>query len=204
MINIIDESSKLQIGLIASHNGSTAGVIIDACFSGEIPCDPCVLISNNSRSGARLRAEQATIPFVHLSTVTHPNDLDKVMVDTLKKHNVGLVCLAGYMKKLGPCMIKYYSGRILNVHPSLLPKFGGQGYYGIRVHKAVIDAGESESGATIHFVDRDYDKGRILAQARVSVNRHDTPEQLQKRVRGIEHMLYVKALKKIVSSYSRE
>ena len=80
--------------MIASHSGSTAGTIIDACFSGEISGEPCILISNNSDSGARLRAKQATIPFVHLSTVTHPNDLDKVMADTLRQHNVELVCLA--------------------------------------------------------------------------------------------------------------
>tara|TARA_B100001250_G_scaffold62459_1_gene48861 strand:- start:13853 stop:14134 length:282 start_codon:yes stop_codon:yes gene_type:complete len=90
-------------------------------FVGEISGGACVLLSTNSGSGARLRAEQVTILFVHLSTVTHPNDLDKIVVNTLKHHNVELVCLAGYMKKLGSCMIKSFSGRILNVHPLLFP-----------------------------------------------------------------------------------
>ena len=93
-----------------------------------------------------------------------------------------MICLAGYMKKLGAEVLTAYEGRILNIHPALLPKFGGQGMYGMRVHEAVLAAGERESGATIHLVDEEYDHGRVLAQEKVPVKAWDTPKTLQKRV----------------------
>ena len=115
----------------------------------------------------------------------------------LQRHGVGVVCLAGYMKKLGVEMLAAYRERILNIHPSLLPKFGGRGMYGIRVHEAVLAAGEERSGATIHLVNGEYDQGRILAQEEVSVEAGDTPEMLQPRVLVVEHRLYAATLAQI-------
>lgn len=187
----------LKLGLLASHSGSNMQAIIDACRSGELSADPCVVVSNNSDSGALVRARTEGIAAYHLSEKTHPGIVDREIVAVLQRHGVGVVCLAGYMKKLGVEMLAAYRERILNIHPSLLPKFGGRGMYGIRVHEAVLAAGEERSGATIHLVNGEYDQGRILAQEEVSVEAGDTPEVLQKRVLAVEHRLYAATLAQI-------
>ena len=130
---------KLPIGVLASHGGTNLQAIIDACADGSLHADIRVVISNNSRSLALERARRANIPTAHLSAVTHPDPahLDTAIADTLSAHGVELVALAGYMRKLGPRTLSRYRNRILNVHPALLPKFGGRGMYGERVHAAV-------------------------------------------------------------------
>lgn len=187
----------LKLGLLASHSGSNMQAIIDACRSGELSADPCVVVSNNSDSGALVRARTEGIAAYHLSEKTHPGIVDREIVAVLQRHGVEVVCLAGYMKKLGVEMLAAYRERILNIHPSLLPKFGGRGMYGIRVHEAVLAAGEERSGATIHLVNGEYDQGRILAQEEVSVEAGDTPEVLQTRVLAVEHRLYAATLAQI-------
>ena len=187
----------LKLGLLASHSGSNMQAIIDACRSGELSADPCVVVSNNSDSGALVRARTEGIAAYHLSEKTHPVTVDREIVAVLQRHGVEVVCLAGYMKKLGVEMLAAYRERILNIHPSLLPKFGGRGMYGIRVHEAVLAAGEERSGATIHLVNGEYDQGRILAQEEVSVEAGDTPEMLQTRVLVVEHRLYAATLAQI-------
>ena len=187
----------LKLGLLASHSGSNMQAIIDACRSGELSADPCVVVSNNSDSGALVRARTEGIAAYHLSEKTHPGIVDREIVAVLQRHGVEVVCLAGYMKKLGVEMLAAYRARILNIHPSLLPKFGGRGMYGIRVHEAVLAAGEERSGATIHLVNGEYDQGRILAQEEVSVEAGDTPEMLQTRVLVVEHRLYAATLAQI-------
>ena len=117
----------------------------------------------------------------------------------MRWHRVEVICLAGYMKKLGAEVLAAYEERILNIHPSLLPKFGGQGMYGMRVHEAVLAAGERESGATIHLVEEEYDQGRVLAQEKIPVEAGDTPEALQKRVLAVEHRLYAATLARIAA-----
>ena len=124
--------------------------------------------------------------------------LDTSICEVLSNYEVDFVLLAGYMKMVGPLVLSSFEGKILNVHPSLLPKHGGQGMYGINVHRAVIDAGEKKSGATIHLVNSDYDKGKILGQKSVIVDKDDTPDSLAKKVLKIEHSLYVETLKKII------
>jgi phosphoribosylglycinamide formyltransferase 1 len=192
---------KLRLGILASHGGSNAQAIIDACRSGRLDAEPRVLISNNSDSLALERARRAGIATRHLSSRTHPDAaaLDAVTLETLVAHDVNLVVLAGYMKKLGPRTLAHFRGRIVNIHPALLPKFGGQGMYGMRVHQAVIAAGEKTSGATIHLVDENYDTGPILAQREVPVEPGDTAETLAARVLQAEHQLYVDALARIAS-----
>jgi phosphoribosylglycinamide formyltransferase-1 len=159
------------------------------------------VISNNSASGALERAKREGIPGYHLSSKPHPDpaQLDAAILDALLRHEVELVVLAGYMKKLGPRTLAHYGGRILNIHPALLPKFGGQGMYGARVHQAVLAAGERESGVTIHLVDADYDTGPIVAQRRVAVQPGDTVESLASRVLEQEHGLLVETIGKIAS-----
>ena len=162
---------------------------------------PAVVISNNAESGALARARRESIPSCHLSSKTHPSPerLDRAILDALLAHQVDIVILAGYMKKLGELTLKRFEGAILNIHPALLPKFGGQGMYGIHVHEAVLAAGEHESGVTIHLVTEEYDSGAIIAQANVPVMPGDTPQSLQERVLKTEHAYFPKILQKIES-----
>ncbi len=173
--------------------------IINACTAGTLAAAPRVVISNNSQSGALARARQANMAAYHLSERTHGEALGGAILAALQRHGVEVICLAGYMKKLGAEVLAAYEGRILNIHPSLLPKFGGQGMYGMRVHEAVLAAGERESGATVHLVNEEYDQGRVLAQEKVPVKAGDTPEALQERVLAVEHRLYAATLARIAA-----
>ncbi len=191
----------MNIGFLASHGGSNMQAIINACKAGRLNAAAAVVISNNGDSRALERAKSEGIPGYYLSGKTHPDpdDLDKAILDTLIRHKVDIVALAGYMKKLGPKTLSYFRGRILNIHPALLPKYGGKGMYGIHVHEAVLAAGEKESGVTVHLVDEEYDRGPILAQVRVPVMPDDTPETLAERVLVQEHILYSATLQRIAT-----
>lgn len=195
------KKNRVNLGFLASGNGSNMQAVIDTCKSGRLAAKPCVVISNNSGSGALARARQEGIPRYHLSGRTHPDpaQLDAAILDALLRHEVELVILAGYMKKLGPRTLEHYEGRIINIHPALLPRFGGQGMYGARVHEAVLSAGEQETGVTIHLVDAEYDTGPIVAQCRVPVLADDTAESLAQRLLKQEHRFLVETIAKIVS-----
>lgn len=190
---------KLRIGILASHGGSNMQAIIDACENNEINGEVSVVISNNSSAGAVKKAENAGIPVYHLSGMNYPGgeELDEAMLLVLKKHKVNIIALAGYMKKLGPMVISKFQDKILNIHPALLPKYGGRGMYGDKVHKAVIESGDKESGATIHIVNDKYDDGRILSQVIVQISNDDNPESLAAKVLVQEHRLYPITLEKI-------
>jgi phosphoribosylglycinamide formyltransferase 1 len=192
---------KLNIAFLASHGGSNMQAIFNAINAGTLDVNPVVVISNNSNSKAFDRAKKETVPRLHMSGKTHPNpdELDTAMCETLQKYKADLVILAGYMKKIGDKTLKAFNGRILNIHPALLPKFGGQGMYGMRVHEAVLAAGESESGVTIHVIDDKYDNGPIIAQEKVPVNEDDTADKLAERVLKVEHKLYSETIGKIAS-----
>jgi phosphoribosylglycinamide formyltransferase-1 len=170
--------------------------IVDACKGGRLDADPLVVVSNNGDSEALLRAQRAGIPAIHLSSKTHPNPeiLDEEMLRLFESYGVELIILAGYMRKIGPKTLHRFFNRIINIHPSLLPKYGGRGMYGINVHRAVIGARESETGVTIHLVNEEYDDGLILAQCRVPVLPLDTPETLAARVLAREHQFFVETL----------
>ena len=175
--------------------------IIDACKDGTINGEVSVLICNNSRAYAVERARGEGIPAYHLSSSNYPepNDLDEAILLVLEKHKVNMVVLAGYMKKIGPAVLRKYRNKILNIHPALLPKYGGDGMFGSNVHEAVIAAGEKESGATVHLVNEKYDEGDILSQVVVPVRDDDTPEILAERILHQEHRLYVETLGRIAS-----
>ena len=191
----------LHLGIFASHGGSNLQAILDAAANGTIDAVPVVVISNNSNSAALERARSAGVATAHLSMATHgePEALDRALVETLRAHGVDLVVLAGYMRQLGPQTIAAYRNRILNIHPALLPKHGGAGFYGERVHTAVLAAGDTESGATVHLVDEEYDHGASLAQAKVPVLADDTPKALADRVLAVEHKLYVETIGRIAA-----
>lgn len=186
----------MNIGVLASHGGTVLQAILDASGAGHPELRTCVVLSNNSGSGAAARAVAHGIPFAHLSGVTHPDPdaLDDAIARVLIEAEVELVFLAGYMKKLGPVTLARFRGRILNTHPALLPRFGGKGMYGDRVHRAVLDAGERRSGVSVHLVDAEYDTGPVVAQRAVDVLPGDTVETLSERVRACERVLVVETL----------
>ena len=161
----------MNIGVLASHEGTTLQAVLDACDGTRMPARISLVISNNSDAGALRRAQQAGVPTLHLSSKTHPapDELDLAIESALKEHGAEIVLLAGYMKKLGPRTREAFAGRVINTHPALLPKFGGQGMYGAHVHRAVLEAKETLTGVTVHLVDQEYDAGAVIAQARVPV-----------------------------------
>ena len=173
--------------------------IIDACASGRLGATVCVAISNNSGSMALQRARRAGIPRYHLSGKTHPDPeaLDRAILAALEEHGVNLVILAGYMKLLGPKTVSRFRGRSLNIHPALLPKFGGNGLFGMAVHSAVLAAGEKVTGVTVHLADERFDHGPIVAQTQVPVLDGDTADSLSRRVLKHEHEFYVETLGRI-------
>ena len=189
----------MNIGVLASHEGTTFQEILDACADGRIAARISVVISNNSASGALVRARRAGVPTFHLSSQTHGSELDAAIQDALIGAKVDLVFLGGYMKKLGPLTLQAFAGRILNTHPALLPKFGGPGMYGDRVFEATLAAGETESGVSIHLVNADYDSGSIIRQCRVAVLPGDSIEMLKARVRACERKFVVDTLAEIAS-----
>ena len=191
----------LRLGFLASGGGTNLQSILDACREGRLRAEPRVVIGNNSRSGALSRARARGIPARHLSGRTHPDPaaLDAEIRDTLRGEGAEVVCLAGYMKRVGPRTLAAFDGRILNIHPGLLPRHGGRGFYGLRVHEAVLAAGDRVSGATVHVVDEVYDHGPVLAQEQVPVEHGDTPGTLAARVLEVEHRLYPEVLQRIAS-----
>ena len=190
---------KLNIGILASHGGSNLQAIVDACKSEIIIATPVVVISNNSKSGALRRAKNEGIPCFHISKSLYDddNEVDYQITQKLLRYEVDLIVLAGYMKRLGELIMSTFKDRIVNVHPSLLPKFGGKGMYGIKVHESALEAGEHKTGVTIHKVQGEYDRGTILAQAEVQIRENDTPSSLRDRVLIVEHELYVETLREI-------
>ena len=155
-----------------------------------------LVISNNSASGAIQRAARHGIATCHLSGVTHGDDdaLDRAIAAALAEHMPDVVLLAGYMKKLGRHTLAAYRGRVINTHPSLLPRHGGKGMYGSRVHAAVVAAREKVTGVSVHLVDGDYDTGAVLARREVAVEPGDDAATLATRVQAVERPFLVEVL----------
>jgi len=142
---------------------------------------------------------------MHIQVADRPAELPtREMLAALDSADIDLIALAGYLRLIPPAVIKRYPGRILNIHPALLPKFGGKGMYGLHVHRAVIEAGEKVSGATVHYVDEKYDQGRIVAQREVPVLPADTPETLAARVLAVEHEIFPAALEQVARRIADE
>lgn len=193
--------TTLHLGVVASHGGTNLQAILDACAHGDLDARVRLVVSNNSRSVALDRARAAGVPWAHLSSATHPgeDELDRAFVEEFDEHGVELVCLAGYMKKLGPRTLARYRNRVLNIHPAPLPRFGGQGMFPPYVHEAVLASGVTESAATIHLCDDVYDHGAIVAHVPVPIEPGDTVETLAPRVLAREVELYTSTLRRIAS-----
>jgi phosphoribosylglycinamide formyltransferase-1 len=203
-LDVYDERmpSPLRLAIFASHEGTTLQAILDAVRSGRLRASIEAVISNNRESGALRRARAAGVRAIHLSSATHPEPgrLDAAILATLRERGVDTVFLAGYMKKLGPAVLTAYADRVFNTHPALLPKHGGHGMYGRKVHEAVLAAKETETGASIHLVDDGYDTGRVIAQCRVPVLPTDSPETLAARVQERERELVIETLAKLAGA----
>lgn len=195
----------VRLAVLASHEGTTLQSVLDACAAGTIPCRVVVVISNNRESRALERARAADVPAHHLSSQTHPGPeaLDTVICQVLVDAGAELVLLAGYMKRVGPHTLTRFRGRILNTHPALLPKFGGQGMYGLHVHRAVLASGETVTGPSIHVVTEEYDAGPVIAQREVVIDREENPEGLALRVQECERTLLVETLGSIARGQLR-
>ena len=183
---------KLRLAVLASGNGSDLQSIIDAIKKKKIRAEIRIVISNNSDAYALERARKNKIKALHLShkQFATPEEFDEAQIATLQAEKVDLICLAGYMKKLAPVVVRIFKNKIINIHPALLPAFGGEGMYGFHVHEAVIKSGVKITGVTVHFVDEVYDHGAIIYQKAVPIKNDDTPESLQKRVLKVEHKVY--------------
>lgn len=192
----------LRISVLASGEGLTLQAMLDAIEAGRLPATIVLVISNNAAAGALRRAETAGIATLHLSIATHGDALDGVMAEALQGSGADIVVTAGYMRRLGPLTMAAFPRRMINVHPSLLPRFGGAGMYGDHVHAAVLAAGEQETGATVHFVEGDYDSGPPIAQMRVPVMADDTITSLAERVKQHERELLVGVLRQYAETGS--
>jgi phosphoribosylglycinamide formyltransferase-1 len=197
-LNDLDAES-ISLGILASHGGSNLQAIMDACDNGSLKANVAVVVSNNSGSLAMRRARKSGIPAYHLSSSTHSDDgdLDVAIKNILKKYSVDLIILAGYMKKIGPSVLRTFHNRVINSHPALLPKYGGKGMYGDRVHKAVVKAKSTETGISIHLVDGHYDHGPIISQKTIAVDSAEGVEFVKKKVQKHEHRFWVTTLNKI-------
>jgi phosphoribosylglycinamide formyltransferase-1 len=187
---------KLNLVVLASGGGTNLQSIIDNIQAGKLNAQIKAIISNNSKAFCLERARKHNIPAIHLShkMFDTKEQFDQKLISTLKENEADLVILAGYMKILSPTVVRAYRNKILNIHPGLLPHFGGKGMYGIHVHEAVLKSGMKISGVTVHLVDEIYDHGPIIMQRCVPVEDNDTPESLAERVLKVEHQLYSEAI----------
>lgn len=178
-----------RIAVLCSGGGSNLQAILDAIDAGEIPGRVVLVLSNRKSAYALERARVKGIEARFLSRKEHGERYDDVLLEALQAANADLVVLAGYLSIVGPQVVAAYRGRMLNIHPALLPDFGGPGMYGHHVHEAVLASGAKKSGATVHLVDEEADHGPIVAQRQVPVLPGDTPESLAARVLLEEHIL---------------
>ena len=196
-----------KIGILVSgqSGGTNFQAILDAALQGQLHAEVALLVSTNELHGAVPRAREANVKTLILppNSVASQEEWDHRVADALYEEGVSVVCNAGYLRYITHVLLEAFPRRILNVHPALLPSFGGQGMYGLRVHRAVLEHGCKVSGCTVHFVDEHYDMGPIVAQACVPVEDNDTPETLSARVQMQEHRLYPRCIDWVVRDQVR-
>ncbi len=192
---------KTRLAVFCSGSGSNFQAIFHALKKKQLNAEIVLCLSNRSQCGAMEFARQNGITTVHLTEKQFGSfdDFSAAMLGCLTEQRIDIILLAGYMRKVPDAVVTAFQDKIINIHPALLPKFGGEGMYGIYVHAAVLEAGETESGATVHLVNEEYDKGKILMQRHVPVLPDDTPEMLAERVLACEHRLYPDALEQLLA-----
>jgi phosphoribosylglycinamide formyltransferase-1 len=198
-------SDRTRVAVFISGHGTGLQALIDATKSGKLSARIALVVSSNSDAYGLERAKNEDIPaIVHIAKqFPSPESAAESLQGELRAHRVDYIALAGYLKMMPLMIIKAFPNRVVNIHPALLPKYGGKGFYGHKVHEAVIAAHEKESGATVHLVDEIYDHGKILEQVRVPVLQNDTPDSLAERILIEEHKLYPQALEKLIQGKYR-
>ena len=191
----------MNIAIFASGGGSIFLNITKACHSGEINAQVKLLVTDNKNAGALKHAKDLAVPRLVLPPKDFENfeAWDSQLTSCLKKEKIDFIILAGFLKKIGPQLISNFENKIINTHPSLLPKFGGPGMYGSRVHQAVITAKEKQTGITVHRVTQNYDEGGAIAQKIISILPSETANELEARLKKIEHGFIIEVVKSICS-----
>ena len=189
-----------KLALFISGTGGNALNLARACREGRVPAEPVLVVASTPRAGGIARLEEEGVPSRVVERKAFETDeaFSKACYDAAEKAGARVICLAGWLKKL--VIPPAWEGRILNIHPGLLPRYGGAGMYGMHVHRAVLGAGETETGCTVHLVDNEFDHGRVLLERRVPVLPGDSPEVLQARVYAEEMKAYPEALAAYLAS----
>ena len=191
-----------KLAVFASGTGSNFEAILTRIETGDLKSVVvALLISNNSRCGAMAMARKHGVRAVHVSSTTNSNpvEYEKALLALLRGERIDLIALAGYMKLLPADLVRAFARRIINIHPALLPRFGGTGMHGLNVHRAVLAAQAEKTGVTVHYVNESYDQGAVISQRDVPVLKDDTPEVLAARVLEVEHDLYWRVIDSIVN-----
>lgn len=186
-----------RIGVLASTKGTDLQAIVDEMKAGKMPgIELAVVISNKKNAYALERTRTQGYPSIFVDPKEkNPEEFDTELADILKEYGVDLVVLVGYMRILTPVFVRRFPRGIINVHPALMPKFSGPGFYGSNVHEEVLKAGEKETGCTIHFVDEGVDTGKIILQKKVAVEPTDTPETLKTKIQALEKKWYPEVIR---------
>ena len=193
----------MRLAFLASNSGSSMRAVIAAIDRRELDAEAVLTVSNRRDAPALRFAAEHGVATRFIPTLKDPQAADDHLTRALQGARADLVILSGYLRKLGPMVLAAFGGRVLNIHPALLPKYGGEGMYGRRVHEAVIAAGETVSGATVHLVDDHYDHGPVVAQAMVPVFAADTAADLESRVMAAEPALFISTLQAIAAGSIR-
>jgi phosphoribosylglycinamide formyltransferase-1 len=188
-----------RIAALASNNGSSLRAIAEAIVAGKLNATISLLVSNRLNVPVLDYARACDIPALCIPTKGVESEADERLHAALMDAGAELIILSGYLRRLGPKTLSAFEGRILNVHPALLPKYGGAGMYGRKVHQAVLDAGEPVTGATIHLVDADYDHGRVIAATEVRINSSDDVAAIERRVMQAECDLFVQTIQRVAA-----
>ncbi|NTW49530.1 MAG: phosphoribosylglycinamide formyltransferase [Chlorobiales bacterium] len=198
-------SEKKRLAVFCSGAGSNFQALYRGIQEHSLPAEIVLCLSNRSQCGAMQFASEHDIEPLHLSEKQFDTyeAFSSAMLKALQDRRIDYILLAGYLKQIPPKVVSAYPKRMLNIHPALLPKFGGDGMYGMNVHRAVIAAGEKQSGPTVHFVDEGYDTGEIFMQRAIDIAPDDTPETLAAKVLKVEHVIYTDALAKLLRRSER-
>jgi phosphoribosylglycinamide formyltransferase-1 len=192
--------NRKRLAVLASGRGSNFAKILEKIKAGYIPADLVLLITNNAKAGALETAASNNIPakIIIPGEFNDSKSFNDAILKSLLAARTDYIILAGYLKLIGPQVVERYKNKILNIHPALLPSFGGKGMYGHHVHQAVYDCGVKVSGATVHLVNNEYDLGPIVLQRTVSIEDVASPEEIAARVLKVEHQIYPEAVKLLV------
>jgi phosphoribosylglycinamide formyltransferase-1 len=187
----------MKLAFLASNNGSSFRAVVAAIEAGTLRAEPVLAVSNRKAAPALDFAAAHGVRAMVIPTTADPGAADRRLAAALAEAGADLVILSGYLRKLGPATLEAFRGRVLNIHPALLPRYGGQGMYGRRVHEAVVAAGDRVSGATVHVVDGEYDHGPVVARREVVLAPGDTPADVERKVMAIEPDLFIDTLRAI-------